>query len=63
MEIVELARKQSPQGLGVLFKRCDPKAASGVLVEGWISPRIAEAFGVREDTVRLRSRRCENENA
>ena len=35
--------------------RCEADRARAMLLTllGWTSPRIAEAFGVREDTVRL----------
>ena len=46
----------TPEQVAALeLKACEPDRARALLLtlRGWTSARIAEAFGVREDTVRL----------
>jgi transposase len=48
-------QRKALQTLAVSRERGEADRARAVLLtlDGWTSPRIAEAFGVREDTVRL----------
>ena len=48
-------QRKALEALAVSRDRGEADRARGVLLTlgGWTSPRIAEAFGVREDTVRL----------
>jgi Helix-turn-helix domain len=49
----EVAKRRQAAGTVTDHDRADSSGRRNTTLSGWTSPRIAEAFGVREDTVRL----------